>query len=244
MSGGGKAISIIIPTKNEELYLGATLQRLRQYADCELIVSDGNSTDGTLDIARRYTPHIVAHLGDERQTIAAGRNAGARMAQGEFLVFLDADVDIPDPQAFFGRAIEQFRNDPQLVGLSVALRVQPDRATWMDRFVYWTAKHLFTLLNNVLGIGAAQGEFQMIRSIAFRVCGGYREDLVSAEDHDMFYRLSRHGRTRMQSDLVVLHTGRRAHKIGWLKLLWEWAIACVGYVFLNRSIRKEWTVVR
>jgi glycosyltransferase involved in cell wall biosynthesis len=237
-------ISVIIPTKNEERYLASTLAGLKAYAGCETIVSDGRSTDATLDIARRDADRVVVHVGNERQTIAAGRNLGAAQASGEFLVFIDADVEIPDPANFFARALAAFERDPQLVAMAVALRVRPDLATWMDRIVFVSAGWLMALFNNWLHIGAAQGEFQMIRTDAFRHVGGYREDLVSCEDHDLFHRLSQIGRTRMELGLVVFHTGRRAHKVGWPKLLWQWAVDCAAYVFINRSVRKEWEVVR
>lgn len=237
-------ISIVIPTKNEERYLASTLAALKSYADCEIIVSDGRSTDDTVEIARRYADRVVVATGSERQTIAAGRNLGAAQAQGEFLVFLDADVEIPDPPAFFERALALFERDPQLVATAVALRVRSESASWMDQIVFVSAGWLMALFNNLLGIGAAQGEFQMIRADAFRRVGGYRADLVAAEDHDLFHRLSHLGRTRMELGLVVYHTGRRAHKIGWPKLLWQWAVDCAAYVFINRSVRKEWEVVR
>ena len=237
-------ISIIIPTKNEEAYLAKTLKSLQRMPDCEVVVSDGNSSDATIAIARQYADHVVVYQGDARQTIAGGRNLGARHARGEFLVFMDADVEVPDPERFFHGLMELFRQDDRLMGLTVALKVQPDLANWMDKLVFGTARYVFVCFNNLLGICACQGEFQMIRAEAFWKLGGYREDLVSAEDHDMFYRLSLLGKTRMRPDLHVLHTGRRAHKIGWPRLLWEWAVACFGYVFMNRSIRKEWDVVR
>jgi glycosyltransferase involved in cell wall biosynthesis len=237
-------ISIIIPTKNEEHYLAATLAGLRSYVDCELIVSDGRSTDGTLEIARRDADCVVVHAGPERQTIGAGRNLGAARARGDFLVFLDADVSVPDPADFFPQLLAMFERDPQLVALAVEQRVRPELATRMDRLVFSAAGRLLALFNNVCGIGAAQGEFQMVRAETFRFVQGYREDLVAAEDHDLFYRLSRFGRTRMELGRIVYHSGRRARKIGWPKLLWQWTVACTAYVLMNRSVQKEWEVIR
>ena len=92
-------ISIVIPTLNEERRIGQTLQRLRDtlVGDFEIIVSDGGSKDKTADIARALADKVIVHSGLDRQTIAGGRNAGAKVAAGEYITFLDADVTIPNP---------------------------------------------------------------------------------------------------------------------------------------------------
>ena len=95
-------ISIIIPTLNEESVLEETLKNIRKIKSTpyELIISDGNSTDRTVEIAQKYTDNIVVYKGEERQTIAGGRNLGAGIAGGSCLVFQDADVVVPDPDVF------------------------------------------------------------------------------------------------------------------------------------------------
>jgi len=64
-------------------------------------------------------------------------------------------------------------------------------------------------------MGEAPGRFQMMRRSAFEKVKGYREDLITREDGDMFARLSKVGRTLYDSKLEVFHSGRRAHAIGW-----------------------------
>ena len=87
-------ISVIIPVYNEALTLPATLQRLeKQTAAHEVIIVDGGSHDRTCDIARA-SPRVrllVANKGRATQM-----NAGAHLAQGEWLVFLHADTLLPD----------------------------------------------------------------------------------------------------------------------------------------------------
>src|SRR3989338_1163009 len=85
-------VSIIIPTLNEEEYLPKLLESIRQqrFKDLEIIVADAGSTDKTKEIAERYGCKIVPG-----GLPARGRNEGARVAGGELLVFLDADVMFP-----------------------------------------------------------------------------------------------------------------------------------------------------
>lgn len=89
-------ISIIIPVLNEAKCLDQTLKNLlqRQWVEehCEIIVSDGGSDDGSLEIASRHRCQLIrGNAGRARQMNAASRNA-----RGELLLFLHADSVLPD----------------------------------------------------------------------------------------------------------------------------------------------------
>ena len=99
-------------------------------------------------------------------------------------------------------------------------------------------------LFNIVGIGSAAGELQMIRRAAFEKVGGYREDLVTSEDNNLFYRLSREGRVRTNPKLVVLHSGRHGHVWGWPKMLFVWYTNTLSYLFRGKSITKKWEEIR
>ncbi|MGA7261436.1 MAG: glycosyltransferase, partial [Stellaceae bacterium] len=113
-------ISIIIPTLNEAKIIEATLRTLAATLTLphEVIVSDGGSSDRTAELAARYANTVVVYSGAGRQTIGEGRNDGAKAAAGDFLVFLDADCVIPEPDRFFARARAHFDKDSRLVGLT------------------------------------------------------------------------------------------------------------------------------
>lgn len=221
------------------------LQDLRTYSGPhEIIVSDGNSTDGTIDIAQRLADQVVIYRGTQRQTIGQGRNMGAAVARGEFLLFLDADVHIPDPDEFLAQALRLFHDDPKLVAITPRIRVFPETEDFGDRFLSRWLTMVNALQNNVLGIGAGSGEFQMVRAEAFRVINGYNERLVASEDYNLIQRLSRRGRTRYIHSLVVFHSGRRAHAIGWFKLLGIWAINTIMALLFGRAMSREWKEIR
>jgi glycosyltransferase involved in cell wall biosynthesis len=237
-------LSIIIPTYNEESVIESTLRAIRSGLTkfpYELIVADDESTDRTVEIA---TPIADRVLQGTKVTIAAGRNRGAAAATGEYLVFIDADVVIPEPDRFFEQALACFECDPRLVGLTVNLRVHPNLATRADRIIFGAVNLVHRFDNNILRRGSASGEFQMVKTDVFRKLGGYNERLTVTEDNEFFSRLSRVGRTRFEPTLTVLHTGRRAHRIGWPKLLCEWARNALSAAFLKRSANKEWKPIR
>jgi glycosyltransferase involved in cell wall biosynthesis len=89
-------ISFIVPAYNEELELSSTLGAISNAASRanephEIIVVDDGSTDATAEIAAMAGVRVISI---NRRQIAAARNAGARAAQGEYLLFVDADTRI------------------------------------------------------------------------------------------------------------------------------------------------------
>ena len=97
-------ISIIILVYQEEKLLPNTLavftDTLKQKYKLEIIVSDGGSTDATLAIAKGSADIIVCHTENRRQTIAEGRNMGSLVANGDIMVFLNADTIPANPEEF------------------------------------------------------------------------------------------------------------------------------------------------
>ncbi|MCT7657357.1 glycosyltransferase [Mycobacterium deserti] len=240
-----RVISFVIPTLNERRTIETTLQSLSGYSGPhEIIVSDGNSKDGTVEVCRKYTDTVIVYTKPARQTIAMARNMGAAAATGDYLVFVDADVVIPDIDRFFDQAHQAFRAERGLVALTCRYQVSSEAARPVDRVFFTMLGLQFLLLNNILRIGAAGGEFQMIKADAFRKVDGFNESLAAAEDMDLFQRLSKIGRTRFVKNLTVYHTGRRAHAVGWPKLVWEWFSNTMSVWLFKRSASKEWKEIR
>jgi glycosyltransferase involved in cell wall biosynthesis len=240
-------ISIVIPTYYEEKIIGSTLTSLKSQLTIphEIIISDGGSKDQTVKIAAKYADKLFVYKGIERQTIAQGRNDGARVARGEFLVFLDADCFIRNPDSFFRTAISNFDRVSKLVALTGLLRVLPENETISDKVITGVVNSIVLVKNNILHKAEVPGgEFQMIPRQAFDKVGGYDEELVTREDRDIFFRLSKIGRTLCDSRLTVFHTGRRAHHYGWAHMIGLLIVNTLSYHVRGRIRSKEWTLVR
>jgi len=240
-------ISIIIPTRNEEKIIERTLSQFKNSMTIphEIIVSDGNSTDKTLDIARRYNAKIV--LWDKpgvRQTFGQAKNAGAAVASGEFLLFMDADVVLQNPRADLEKILTKFASVPTLGALSVPLKVRPEYAQLRDYFFIEPLNWWYLISNNVFNFATASGEFQMFRADLFRKVGGFNEKLVAGEDNDVFHRMSKVGKFTIFAGVYAYHSCRRPHKIGWLRLYGMWAKNGLSVTFRDKAAYKEWTVVR
>jgi glycosyltransferase involved in cell wall biosynthesis len=240
-------LSIIVPTLQEEKMLEEVLLSHKKLTDFdyELIVSDGHSTDKTVEIANRHAHKVLVHDGKTRQTIGAGRNAGAKVASGDYFIFLDSDVFIPNINQFFKRAVALFEKDKNLLALTTELRTVPSYETTGDKISWKIVSTTHWLTNKIgRGIATSSGEFQMFRPEAFWEVGGYSETRVFGEDAQIFMRLSKRGKTKLDYKMYVEHTSRRAHNIGWGPLWYEWSINVISNIIRKKPVAKEWKVSR
>lgn len=239
-------LSIIIPTREEEKTIAETISHLQKglTLDHEVIVSDGKSADRTVEMAQQYADQVVTFNESRRHTAGIGRNHGALVAHGEFLAFMDADTYVHNPDEFFGRALKHFEGDPGLVGVTGPQRALPRLETWADRLSFGYLNAVIRFQNNVLHRGEASGKFMLVRREAFEKVGGFREDLVTREDGDFFYRLSQVGRTLFDPQLIVFHGARRAHQIGWARLWYIWTKETIYFALFDKNILDDWTPIR
>jgi glycosyltransferase involved in cell wall biosynthesis len=100
-------LSVIIPTLNEERHVGALLSDIAAQTrkPDEVLVVDAGSADGTVAVVRRLP---FAKLLESTPPVACGRNLGGQSATGDVLIFLDADVRLPE--RFFENFLEEFEN--------------------------------------------------------------------------------------------------------------------------------------
>jgi glycosyltransferase involved in cell wall biosynthesis len=99
---GRARVSVIVPTLNEARNLPHVLPRIPAWVD-EVVLVDGGSTDGTVEVARALLPRVRV-VGQDRPGKGAALQAGFRAARGEIIVTLDADgsADPAELPAFVG----------------------------------------------------------------------------------------------------------------------------------------------
>ena len=83
-------ISVIIPALNEERYIENCLKSIMQqkFLNVEVIVVANGCNDKTAEIAKKYTNKVIE---TEKKGVSYARNLGAKISNGEILVFVDAD---------------------------------------------------------------------------------------------------------------------------------------------------------
>lgn len=239
--------SIIIPTLNEEKLLTNLLNQIRENAitdrfDAEIIISDGGSKDNTLDIAKRFTGNIVIKEESIKQNIAAGRNVGAKIANGKFLIFLCADVIFEDIIKFFNFLETKFVNSNSL-GMTCNVKIFPEEEQTSDKIFHLFLNNYFYALN-VLGLGMGRGECQIISKEIFYQFGGYNEELAAGEDFDLFRRIRKKGKILHARNLCVFESPRRYRKYGYLNVFKDWFVNSFYVVLKNKSVSTEWEQIR
>jgi glycosyltransferase involved in cell wall biosynthesis len=239
--------SIIIPVLNEEILLPGILGQLndpciKEKFDYEIIVSDGGSKDNTLGIALRFADSVKLYHKDHKQNIAQGRNEGAKLAQGEILIFLNGDIHLPSAVNFFSFIDDMFYHSKYLA-MTCVVNVFPEQEILSDRLFHWAYNTYFKLLNK-FGVGMGRGECQVIRKSAFKKVNGNNENMAAGEDFDLFRRIKKHGDILFTDKISVHESPRRYRKLGYIGVSWSWAKNGLSVLFKNRSISKEWEQVR
>lgn len=231
--------SIIIPAKNELENFKRNLHQfesLRGKYTFEIIIADGGSKDGSIEYARDIADKIEINY--NKETIAEGRNRGARVATGDIFAFFDAAVQVDAVPEFFKYVQKRFE-DPSIVAVIPNVGIYPDEATRMDRVVSGFINHLIRFMN-ALGFGAGKGEAQIIRRSAFEKLHGYNELLVAAEDNDLMRRLAKIGKVVSAPNLNVYDDPRRYRKLGYPRVIAQWILNQLSVIFFGKSYSKEW----
>lgn len=106
-------ISVVMVALNEKNTLEGALNSVlsQTYEKIELIIIDGGSTDGTLEIIRRYAHKIAYWVSEPDGGVSDAFNKGAHATAGDLVIFLNADDLFANDQVV-ARVVEEFRKDP------------------------------------------------------------------------------------------------------------------------------------
>jgi glycosyltransferase involved in cell wall biosynthesis len=182
-------VSVVIPSYNDASYIDRLLEALskQKHKNFEVIVSDAQSKDGIEKVVGSFKEHLnIKLVQSPPKGPAAGRNIGAKSAKGEWLLFLDADDDIDDPNF-----ISILVNEAQSHNWKTASTVMKVRdASIIERFGTWANYKYTKLLQNTKHPVAA-GWCILTRRDIFEKNGGFNEKIQFGEDYDYVSRSSR-----------------------------------------------------
>ena len=200
-----RVISFVIPAHDEELWIARCMMSIRDAAnelgvEFETIVVDDGSTDRTAALARAAGATVlsVAH-----RKISATRNAGARSARGDVLVFVDADTEISTRA--LAEALDAVRHGATgggaLIRFDGRVPLWGHLATWMIVPAFRLARY-------------SAGCFMFCTRAAFEASQGYDERLFGGEEIRFAQALKKTGRFQLIRTRVVT-SGRklRSHSL-------------------------------
>lgn len=202
-------LSIIIPTYNEEDYLPTLLESIKKqsFKDYEIIVADANSTDRTCEIAKEYGCIIV-----EGGLPAVGRNNGAKVAQGEYLLFLDSDLKLTDE--YLNNLIYEFRMER--LGIAIT-QMKPLSEKKQDKILHEFANIFMISVESIKPHGA--GCYGIIAKKELHdQCNGFDEELTFGEDTDYIERLAKKERFKVLRKAKIGVSTRRLEEEGLITL--------------------------
>jgi glycosyltransferase involved in cell wall biosynthesis len=201
-------ISIIMPTHNAGRFIGNAVRSVlaQSYPHWELIIVDDASTDNTEAVMRGFEdPRIVYHQSERIGHPAGVRNTALRMAQGDFIAFLDSDdlyfpdsleklsrplLKNPELTAVYGFAFSMDEHEnplPQTLPLVPKASPQPGESPY-DLPPGYSHSWENIATSNISCLLAAL----MLRRSAWETIGFFNESLCGPEDYEFYVRMYLH----------------------------------------------------
>lgn len=178
-------VSVIIPTFNREAFLKEAVDSVlaQDYPHAELIVVNDGSTDGTEKLLRDYGS-VIKVVSQDNRGVSAARNAGIKIASGDYVAFLDSD-DIWLPSKL-KRHFEYFDNHPDVsicqtdeVWIRKGERVNPKKIH---------KKESGWIFERCVELCIVSPSAVILRKSVFDDIGMFDESLPACEDYDLWLR--------------------------------------------------------
>ena len=231
-------VSIIIPTYNRRDFLREAIRSVleQSFRDFELIVVDDGSDDGTREMIQREFPGLLTYLYQENQGVSRARNRGLKLAQGEFVAFLDSD-DLWLPRKL-ERQMAFMQSQPKAqicytdeIWIRRGVRVNPKKKH---------AKYSGWIYPRCLPLCIISPSSALMRRGLLEEVGGFDEELPVCEDYDLWLRISaRHPVHFLPEKLIIKRGGHQDQ----LSRRWGndiWRVKALLKMLKDPSLRPDW----
>jgi glycosyltransferase involved in cell wall biosynthesis len=205
-------VSIVIPMYNEARHIGRTLLAAQEAArqaqlECELIVVDNGSDDHGPRIANELGARVLIVPGVH---IGALRNRGAAVAHGDWLAFIDADIEMPANWLKLLLELEGHQGD--VLGLDLDT---PRQAPWFAEA--WQRRSQRPGAHRLHRVQWLPSANLLMRRSWFERVGGFDESLRTGEDKDFSLRLRQiDAQLLLVNESVALHWGYEGSWREWM----------------------------
>jgi len=199
--------SVIIPVYNEEKILPSCIKKIKEQLgnfNTEIIVIDNNSSDNSFEIAKQLGVKVIKEL---KQGVGQARKTGAENAQGEFVVSIDADSQLPNN--YFLEVLKRFEKDKNLVCLGGQMYFYD--GNWWQTFLRPFLHYLFLYMAIIFSLGkiGPMGNNMIFKKEIYDKTIGFNEELKFGEDMDLAKKFSKFGKVKLDMSLKSYVSARR-----------------------------------
>lgn len=200
-------LAIIIPTLNEEHFIGKLLDSIAKQSVLpqELIVVDAYSKDKTIpEIQKRQNKLTNLQVFQiPKSTISRQRNFGVKKTTSAHLLFMDADMELTKADILDTYFTEVLQRKPDVA----AARNLPDINTFKNSIYFQAEDLLFKISKYFWPVITARNLY--VRRKMFDRVGGFDENVLVAEDQDLVHRILKKGGKFILLKTIKLHTSVR-----------------------------------
>ncbi|MBC7797127.1 MAG: glycosyltransferase [Pyrinomonadaceae bacterium] len=180
-------VSIVIIARNEENAIAVCIKAAQNAADeiggAEIFLADSASTDKTAEIAKSMGVCVLPLLTDWVLSASAGRFVGSHFAEGDFILFIDADTLVY--KGFLPRAIAHLEANPKIAGVNGYLHDTDENGNVLNNIEKKFA--------DVTNIDWLRGPCCFYRATALKAVGSFNPYLTSEEEAELGLRLYKNG---------------------------------------------------
>jgi glycosyltransferase involved in cell wall biosynthesis len=211
-------VSVVMPAYNARRYVAEAVESVlaQTFADFEFLIVDDGSTDDTAAILQKFAAldHRIEVITQPNSGVGAALNAGLALARGRYIARMDSD-DICLPLRF-EKQVEYLERtlDCVLVGSRVMIIDSDGTSLFEMDSVQLTHEKIDELLMRARW--SIVHPSIMMRTDIVRRLGGYNNDLVPVEDHDLFLRLAEVGKLANLPDVLLKY---RKHPMNSVRVL-------------------------
>jgi len=228
---GACEISIVVPTLNEEKYLGKCLESLRKQnfnGEFEIIVVDGGSTDSTIKLADRAADKTIIYKG---KPVGDARNLGAKLSESEIVAFIDADTIASKKWLC---AVRGSLSCPGIVGVTGP--TLPYEGSELDLLAYKVATGWLQRFSMIFGLPHVAGFNCAYRREPFLKCGGFAEGRTLSEDLDLSLKMRHEGQLVFNKKMIAYTSTRRVRHYGYVRLAMFYLLNDAIFALTKRSL--------
>lgn len=238
---GNIDLAIIIPTLNEEHYIGKLLDSIlsQTVLPKEIIVVDAKSKDKTIEKIKKRQKKFtqLRYFQIPKYTISRQRNFGTQKTKIEHILFLDADVVLNDRKTLEEYWKEVKRKNPDIA----TAENTPDSKSIRDVFLFWLAHRIMKNAKPIWPM-CVSINFYAKRSF-FEKVGRFDEDVKVAEDFEFLHRSLKVGGIYKVLDVKVPSSVRRFRyegRIRWILKLFESWFYIQFYGFHKNPVKDKY----